>query len=61
MIDITTIEANPIPKPTKVLLESNLILGNKNTTLKLSIGIIVFFILVSLPYLTNKMTDNDKA
>ena len=61
MIDITTIEANPIPKPTKVLIESNLILGNKNTTLKLSIGIIVFFILVSLPYLTNKMTDNDKA
>ena len=61
MIDITTLEANPIPKPTKVLIESNLILGNKNTTLKLSIGIIVFFILVSLPYLSNKMTDNDKA
>jgi hypothetical protein len=61
MIDITTIEANPIPKPTKVLLESNLILGNKNTTLKLSIGIIVFFILVSLPYLSKKLTDNDKA
>ena len=61
MIDITTIEANPIPKPTKVLLESNLILSNNNTSLKLSIGIIVFFILVSIPYLTNKMTDNDKA
>lgn len=61
MIDITTIEANPIPKPTKVLLESNLILSNKNTSLKLSIGIIVFFILVSIPYLTNNMTDNDKA
>ena len=61
MIDITTIEANPIPKPTKVLLESNLILSNNNTSLKLSIGVIVFFILVSIPYLTNKMTDNDKA
>lgn len=61
MIDITTIEANPIPQQTKVLIKSNLILGNKNTTLKISIGIIVFIILVSLPYISKTIVENDKA
>jgi hypothetical protein len=57
MIDLTTIDVNPIPKPTMLLMEANRSLGSKNINLKITLGLIILVGIIILPIIIRK---NDK-
>jgi hypothetical protein len=57
MIDLTTIDVNPIPKPTMLLMETNRSLGSKNINLKITLGLIILVGFIILPIIIRK---NDK-
>lgn len=60
MIDLTKIDINPIPEPTKVLIDNNMSLGNKNLKLQITIGILIGVILITLPYISTKSNYQDE-